>query len=205
MCSFLQNHWKREVLFLRVYVRIDASERGECQTSFDGNRLEMKPSSAVQTPERARPPPVASASRCAASRTPTWTCLQPKHSQRLQPVVPVRPVLPSHSALWNTCLCPSVPSVCFFFPPPPPPLGMLPLLIHKDSHPDPKARSSLLGDFKSRLFCIHKLGDQLSSAVPPPPPPHSPPKHRAESRPQVISFPLSHPTTAREQQRLKRV
>lgn len=61
----------------------------------------------------------ASASRCAASRTPTWPCLQPKHSQCLQPVVPVRPVLPSHSALWNTCLCPSVPRVWvvfFFFP-----------------------------------------------------------------------------------------
>lgn len=127
--------------------------------------------------------------------------LQPKHSQCLQPVVSVRRVLPNHSSLWNTCLCPSVPRVCFF----PPTVGMLLLLIHKEFRPNPK---HLFSDFKLHLFCIHTVGDQLSSTVLPlPPPPHSLPKHRAESRPQAYQFlrqPSHNSSRATEQERLKK-
>lgn len=83
---------------------------------------------------------------------------------------------------------------------------MLLLLIHKEFRPNPK---HLFSDFKLRLFCIHTVGDQLSSAVLPlpPPPPHSLPKHRAESRPEAYQFlrqPSHNSSRATEQESLKK-
>lgn len=96
-------------------------------------------------------------------------------------------------------VCPQ--SLGFF----PPTVGMLLLLIHKEFRPNPK---HLFSDFKLHLFCIHTVGDQLSSTVLLlPPPPHSLPKHRAESRPQAYQFlrqPSHNSSRATEQERLKK-
>lgn len=73
-----------------------------------------------------------------------------------------------------------------------PTVGMLPLLIHKESRPNPKVRSSLLWDFKLHLFCIHTVGDQFSSTV------CQSTGLKVDHK--LISFSVSPPTTAAEQQ-----
>lgn len=219
MCDFLQNYGVT-MSHLEVWSFLSA---GLCSNRHVRpwrvlnilwwKRLYMKMKSAVKkltlNRQRAPSPRIASAPQLLAVRPPQHqhgrVCSQntPSVCSQLSQWGQSCQVTPLFGTLVSVRLSPEF--GFFFFSPT---YGMLPPLIHKESHPDPKVRSSLLWDFKLHLFCIHTL-DQLSSAVLPPPPPpllHSPPKHRAESRPQAYQFlcQSSHNSSrATEQERLK--
>lgn len=121
--------------------------------------------------------------------------LQPKHSQRLQPVVPVRRVLPNHSSLWNTCLCPSVSRVWGFFSP-----HCRNVASAHSQRVSSKSKGQIV--FSLRFYVAFVLYPHSRRSAQQ----HSLPKHRAESRPQAYQFlrQSSHNSSrATEQERLK--